>query len=123
MKTMNDKIDRKEYEELKLRIAKLENKIDKINDNIRIGVEHQVSNQFLIEKNEEKIKSLEELIIRKDNEIAALSDQAESDDQLDRATLSSGMPLFTLWDWLAIPMIEKAPYKTFPLRHTSVKGW
>ena len=81
MKTMNDKINRKENEELKLRIAKLENMIDKINDNIRIGVEHQVSNQFLIEKNEEKIKSLEELIIRKDNEIAALSDQAKSADQ------------------------------------------
>ena len=81
MKTMNDKINRKENEELKLRIAKLENMIDKINNNIRIGVEHQVSNQFLIEKNEEKIKSLEELIIRKDNEIAALSDKAESADQ------------------------------------------
>ena len=84
IKIMNDKSDRKENEELKLRISNLENMIEKINDNIRVGVEHQVSNQFLIEKNREKIKSLEELIIRKDKEIAALTDQAEGSDQYTR---------------------------------------
>ena len=81
---MANKVDRRENEELKLKIARLENTLDKINDNIRIGVEQQVSSQFQIEKNKEKIKSLEEIIVWKDKEIAALSTQSEISDQYTR---------------------------------------
>ena len=79
-----EKVDRSENEELKRKVARLENALEKVNDNIRIGVEHQVSSQFQIEKNKEKIKSLEELIIRKDKEIAALTSQSEISDQYTR---------------------------------------
>ena len=64
-KAMTNKSDRKENEELKLKISKLENAIEKIIDNIRIGVEHQASSQFQIDKSNEKIKSLEELVTKR----------------------------------------------------------
>ena len=81
---ISTKVDKSENEELRLKVARLENALEKVNDNIRIGVEHQVSNQFQIDQNREKIKVLEELIVQKDNEIASLTAQSEISDQYTR---------------------------------------
>ena len=102
-KAVTNKSDRKENEELKLKINRLETAIEKIIENIRIGVEHQAASQFQIDKSNEKIKSLEELVTKKDKEIAALNTQSEISDQYTRK--------LNLWIY-GLPGNDKTPEDT-----------
>ena len=81
---LSAKADKSENEELRRKVARLENTLERVNDNIRIGVEHQIASQFQIDQNKEKIKALEELVTQKDNEIASLTAQSEISDQHTR---------------------------------------